>query len=334
MINPMKYILRNATKNKTEPVKALTIVTHERYEPNLAKANIDITALTGPGTRDWNPKVSPIPPNYKIIKIDELSIKAAFDKIGMFDFDCVISQNRFGQYQLLSQLAKLMHIPLICIEHTDIMPYWDSSFISQLSQMRGDINIYISEYNKERWLGHKSDIVIEHGIDTELFSPSPSNIARQNHILSMCNDWIGRDIPCGYSVWKRVTQNLPVRVVGETPGLSKGSSSLSDCINEFRTSEIFLNTSQYSPIPMSLMEAMSCECAIVTSATCMIPEVITNGKNGFISNNEKNLTKYCVNLLSDAAMCREIGANARNLIKNNFGLDKFINSWNTILESI
>src|SRR3990167_10939943 len=300
MLNPMRSILRAATRLDNEPLNVLTIVTHERFEQNLAKCNINITAIAGPGTRDWNKKVAPIPNNYNIIKVEELTPQAIYSKTNNIDFDCVISQNRFEQYQVLQQASKLLQLPLICIEHTDIMPFWNTAMINNLSNMRGDYNVYISDYNKERWKGKISDIVIEHGIDTDTFCSGKRS--RNNHLLSMCNDWIGRDIPCGYSIWKRVTQNLPVRVVGDTKGLSRGTNSLEECVKELQNSRVFVNTSQYSPIPMSMLEAMACECAVVTTATCMIPELILNGKNGLISNNETKLTEYCKSLLSNSEL--------------------------------
>ena len=63
-------------------------------------------------------------------------------------------------------------------------------------------------------------------------------------------------------------------------------------VEEYNKCSVYLNTTTLSPIPMSLLEAMSCGCAIVSTSTCMIPEVIDNGKNGYISNDEEELKMY------------------------------------------
>ena len=65
---------------------------------------------------------------------------------------------------------------------------------------------------------------------------------------------------------------------------------------------------------MSLLEAMSCGCAVVSTETCMIPEVIENGVNGFMTNDEKQMERYLVDLLNDKNLAKEIGDNARKTI--------------------
>ena len=81
------------------------------------------------------------------------------------------------------------------------------------------------------------------------------------------------------------------------------------------------------------MEAMSCGCAVVSTATCMIPEIIENGVNGFISNDPEELKHYLVDLLNDEDLAKEIGNNARKTITEKHSASKFVNRWNEVLES-
>ena len=55
---------------------------------------------------------------------------------------------------------------------------------------------------------------------------------------------------------------------------STPAESVADLVNEYCSSKVFLNTSTVSPIPTTLLEAMSCGSAVVSTATCMIPEII------------------------------------------------------------
>ncbi len=136
---------------------------------------------------------------------------------------------------------------------------------------------------------------------------------------------------CGYKIWERVTKGLPIHVRGNTPGLSTGTSSIGELVNEYRAAQIFLNTSTVSPVPMALLEAMSCGCAVVTTATCMLPEIIENGVNGFISNNEETLRAYLVKLLDDKELCKKLGAAARETVKMLFSPMDFVHKWDNVL---
>jgi glycosyltransferase involved in cell wall biosynthesis len=62
----------------------------------------------------------------------------------------------------------------------------------------------------------------------------------------------------------------------------------------------------------------------------MIPSVIQNGVNGFISNDESELRKYLELLLKDEELRKTIGNNARTTILEKFSEIVFINNWNTI----
>ena len=150
-------------------------------------------------------------------------------------------------------------------------------------------------------------------------------------MLSVVSDWINRDWCGGFSVWQNIIQGLPFHVVGDTPGLSEVAASTEDLVKTYQSSRIFLNTSTISPVPTALLEAMSCGCAGVTTATCMIPEIIENGVNGFISNDETELKQYLVDLLNDEDLAKSLGKEARKTIVDKFSQEKFILKWDSLL---
>ena len=152
------------------------------------------------------------------------------------------------------------------------------------------------------------------------------------NFLSVANDFINRDYCLNYKGWKRVTEGLPVRVVGDTPGLSEAAKDVSELVTEYQTSSVFFNSSTISPVPTSLIEAMSCGCAVVSTATCMIPEIIENGVNGFISNDEEELQSYIRQLLDDPSLAAKMGHAARQTVIEKFSEESFINNWNEIFD--
>lgn len=137
---------------------------------------------------------------------------------------------------------------------------------------------------------------------------------------------------CNFSGWQRTTKGLPTLVVGDTPGLSEPAKTVEELVSYYRDSTIFLNTSTVSPVPTALLEAMACGCAVVSTATCMIPEVITDGHDGFISNDEGVLRSKLEFLLNNPSECRRLGYNARQTILKRFNKETFISKWNSIFD--
>jgi glycosyltransferase involved in cell wall biosynthesis len=318
-------LCRKATRKDDEPLNVLTFPTHERYETNLARTGHNFYSFRAPGIKDWNLQYALLPKNYTLLN-PELGEKQIPSDL---EFDLILSQNKFGQIQLARQLAVHLHLPLISLEHTLPMEEWNTIQLLQLQAMRGDVNIFISEYSRQKWGWSKETAdVIHHGIDTDTFSPGLYT-EREPYILSVVNDWVNRDWCCGYNLWRKVTNGLQVKAVGDTPGLSKPAASISDLVKEYRQAPVFLNTSLISPVPTALLEAMACGCAVVSTATCMIPEIIKNGFNGFISNEPEELTEYCLKILEDEDLGLHLGKMARETICSKFSLDKFITNWNT-----
>jgi glycosyltransferase involved in cell wall biosynthesis len=125
-----------------------------------------------------------------------------------------------------------------------------------------------------------------------------------------------------------------VRILGDTPGLSQPAPSILALVNEYQSSRIFINTSTISPVPTALLEAMACGCACVSLATCMIPEIIQDGVNGIVSNDEKVLRDACEYLLNNEEFAIQLGQNARQTIVEHFHKDRFLNQWNNVFRSV
>lgn len=328
MASPVGSILRKVNRTDKK-YNILTGCTHESYETNLAKTGHNFYAYQHPSFKFWNESFRSIPDNYYILNKDLKEEQIPID----LQFDFVLSQNKFGQFQVLSQLAKRLHLPIISIEHTLPPEFWNRDVFENAKNMKGDINLFISEYSANKWgfkVNNLDTKVVHHGIDTGVFVDRKEQ--RENVLLSVVNDWINRDYFCGFRLWQDVTKDLPVAVYGSTPGLSRATSSIDELVDIHNKANIFLNTSLVSPIPMALLEAMSSGCCPVTTATCMIPEIIEHGKNGLMSNNPNELREFCIKLLNEPEYARELGENARKTIEERFSLFAFINKWNSIFD--
>ena len=322
-IAPNRLVKRDISKEFGEPEKynILTFAAHERYQSQLAKTGHNFYLFQSDGVKNWNNDYAPLPDNHYILPRETLYKGLSFDMI--------LSHSKFGQFQMSELINKNLGLPIISLEHTVPTPNLKQEWLDEIKNMTGDIDVFISEYSKGVWdLNTDEYEIVHHSVDTETFKPR--SIEKKPYILSVVNDFVNRDYCCNYSGWVRITEGLDTRLVGDNEDIGSPASSVDDLVNEYNSAQVFLNTSTFSPIPSVVLEAMACGSAVVSTATCMIPEIIEHGVNGMISNNESELRSYIEQLLSDKDLREKIGKAARETILNKFTEESFLNNWNKI----
>lgn len=303
----------------------LTFDTHERYQIQLCKTGHNFYSFRYPNCKEWDESYGKMPNNYYVLPNQSI--------ISGLNIDFILSQSKFGQFQAVQNINRSFNLPVISLEHTLPISNWPGDQLQAFKSMVGDINVFISEYSVKEWgMNAPNTKVVHHSVDTEMFNPTQrAKPERENTVLTVVNDFINRDYCCNYSGFKRITNGLDnIRIVGKTEGLSEPAPSIKALASEYATCGVYLNTSTVSPIPTSLLEAMACGCAVVTTATCMIPEIIKHGVNGMISNNEEDLRGYIDMLMEDKEYSNELGKSARQTILSDFSESQFVNNWNEI----
>lgn len=310
----VKSIVRRATRG--DKLNIIVIgATHERYESQLAKTGHNFFCLEH--GKKWEKKYAPIPENYSIIN------QVPYHE----EFDLVLLHTSGERYGLAKQIQEYCQVPIL--KHCHVLPQTEEE-IHLFNQEKVDLNTFISDFSKQAW--QNDGVTITHGLDTDFWTPG--NKERNNHLLSVVNYWKDRDWACGWNLWNRIRNGLPIKVVGNNQPLSEPAKNTEELRNFYQTSTIFLNTSLHSPVPMALLEAMACGCAIVSTATCMIPEIIKHEKNGLISNNEDELRYYCELLLNNPDRAKMFGERARETIEKEYNIEKFKNSWNNAFNKV
>lgn len=343
--NAVPRSIRSIMKHprRGDRLNILTFATHERYEYNLCKTGHDFYSLAIGKT--WDTEYSPIPDNYHII--NELPNE--------IDFDLILSHTACNRYdyahQLLSGVTprvrkiksddgsiivdRTKNIAIPSILHIHVLPDIRGNVDEQVLNMQSfslDKTSFISDFSRRAWGYNESNSsIIEHGIDTDFWKSAGEE--RKKHCLSVVNDWPNRDWCCGFNLWKDTIADVPALVVGKSPGFSFPAKNPEHLRQIYSSSMVFYNTSLHSPVPTVLLEAMSCGCAIVSTATCMIPDIISHGHNGLISNNPSELKDFLVRLLNDEQEAKRLGDNARKTIKEKFGIKRFCDDWNELFYS-
>lgn len=311
---------------KVDHPNIATSPTHERQETCMCLTNANFYSFWRTGIKQWNTQFGAVPHNYHLMYLlpEQFPI--------WLDIDLVLSQNKFGQLQYLAPIAQRLQIPLISMEHTLPVPHWRPIDIENVCKMRGNINIFIADFQLEawNWKDRGDTFILRHCVENNLFKPGLQS--RNNHILTVANDYIGRDMFLNFKQYQTVTEGLPVYPVGDTPGLSQAAKNVTELVNAYQTSRIFLNTAHWSPIPTSLLEAMSCGCACVSCATCAIPDYIKDGENGLLARNDKEMKEKLLLLLNDEELATQLGNNARNTILDKCSPERYIEDLNNIFK--
>ena len=334
-MSQVSSILQKATRNKLDRLNIITYPTHERQNTPFEKVNANFFLWQGEGIKNWEDKYAPLPKNFILLN-PKHGDKQIPDYITP---DVVFSQNKMAHYPISRKIAQKYDIPLVNLEHCLPWPNISQQQFQQMFSMQGNVNVFISDYSRKKWgFDESNSVVIEHGVDSSLFSPPTEELKREG-VMVCVNDYINRDWCCGYSIFQQITghPNNPsfnYKIVGNTPGLSEPAKSVPDLVNHYNTSKVFLCTSTVSPISFALLEAMSCGLPVVAMATCAVPEIITHNHNGMISNNPEDLQKYCLELLEDEDKRKELGNNARKTIIERFSLEKFVNNWEKVFRSL
>ena len=308
----------------------LTFATHERYEENLCRTGHNFYSVKY--GKQWDTTYAPIPKNYFIVDTIPTHV----------DIDLVLSHTTCERLQVAHDLlsgVKGMYdgITAPILRHCHVLPDVRFNTVAEtqnFQQIPVSVNSFISQFNRDAWgYSQNNAYVVEHGIDTEFWCPPSNPLPEIKGCLSVVNEFPSRDWCCGFELWKEVTKDLPRFVVGKCtthPEFSKPAETREELRSYYQRSRLFLNTSLHSPVPTVMLEAMACGCPVITTGTCMIPDIIEHGVNGVIANNISDFKFWCRELLDKPELARKIGENGRKTIEEKYSLDRFLESWNKL----
>lgn len=101
-------------------------------------------------------------------------------------------------------------------------------------------------------------------------------------------------------------------------------------------SDLFLLPSEKESFGLSALEAMACGIPVIASNTCGIPEVVIDGKTGFLSDvgDIKKMGEDCINLLTDQELYGQFSKDAKQFVSDTFATDKIISQYEELYKSL
>ncbi len=329
MASLFSSLLRATNRKKNARLNILCINEDESFQAILAETNHMFYFLQLPQSKPWDKMIRPIPSNCSLLHGKEANDQLKQD----IQFDIILCQNRMTQFPLLYKIAKQLSCPIMIAENSLSVPEMNPFEVEALQNQPYNTNVFHSEFLTNSWGFEETDddtFVIPYGVDTNLFD---GWMGGDGKILTIVNNYAQRSSVTGFDTWTEVTKGLPTNQIGDKRGSPKQTKNLGELLSLYKNASVFLNTSAWISCPKTILEAMSVGCPIVTTATTSLSDIIKDGVNGYISHNPDELREKLIFLLENPEKGLELGMKARETIKENFGIETFVSSFNNAFEA-
>ncbi|MEM3399498.1 MAG: glycosyltransferase family 4 protein, partial [Candidatus Micrarchaeia archaeon] len=276
--------------------------------------------------------------------------------IGTFrELAAVWSLKQFGKFPTLYTVHWMPYVPASYSKKDLLEENFKKSRLKGFLLKKADAVNHICKYWKKRVeedYGVYGDVVY-HGVDTETFKPSEKKPSEKVVVLTLGSNFGGRPMH-GADIFFRVARriarkkkNVEFRLYGANnenlriprelrKNFVKMYVSREELPRHIAQGDIFLLTSVFNLIPMSLLEAMSCGLPPVAFAIGGMPEVIGDGKDGFLIKDfdEEEMYDRILELAEEPDKRILMGRKARERIVEEFNLQRFWDGYRKIYERI
>ena len=194
-----------------------------------------------------------------------------------------------------------------------------------------------------------SDGMIRFSKDEDEFSGWTGENRR---VITLAQSFKKRGEHLGYSVFEKATEDFPRRVYGtenaDLGEMNGGDISYSELKKNLRESRVFFYFgTQPAPYTLSLIEAMMTGIPVVAAGDVIhntisaynwkhyeVPDIISNGVNGFVANTIREAKDYINLLLTDDIAARRISEAGRKTAIDLFGKRQRIREWADFLRRL
>jgi glycosyltransferase involved in cell wall biosynthesis len=256
------------------------------------------------------------------------------EEVRNLDLDLVIYQTPKNYFEDANEILSpaQQRLPKIYLEHNTPKPH-----ATDTRHPIDDPNVllvHVTHYNCLMWdNGQTPTTVIEHSVAID---PDASYRGHLERGITMINGMQKRPRIAGFDIFQQVRQLIPLDSIGmqtqELGGL--GDVPYRDLHRRIADYRFLFSPMRYTSLPLAVIEGMTIGMPIIALATTELPTVIENGKTGYVSCNIDELIELMRRLLADPAEAQRLGANARAVALDRFGLPRFIDAWNAAFEHV
>jgi glycosyltransferase involved in cell wall biosynthesis len=228
------------------------------------------------------------------------------------------------------------------INKSEVKAYDNASLIFTFGSLTA--SSLINQYK----IPEKKIITVYAGCNTNIENKfNPEKYFLKN-ILFVGTEWERKGGPLLLKAFEMVLKQHPdanLIIVGCTPDVSHlpnctvvGKVRVEDMASYYEKATLFCLPTIREPFGIVFIEAMSFKLPIIANKIGSIPDIVINGKNGYlIQNDSMEYSKIICNLLSDPQKCKEMGENGFKFAKSEFNWEivgkKIKNSINNFLIS-
>jgi L-malate glycosyltransferase len=110
----------------------------------------------------------------------------------------------------------------------------------------------------------------------------------------------------------------------------------SDIASVIHLADAVLFPSQEESFGLVPLESMACGVPVIASRSGGLPEVVTHGECGFLSDvgNIEEMTEYALRLVRDEELCKTMGINGRNRAVSEFNLNKILAEYEALYAQV
>jgi hypothetical protein len=265
----------------------------------------------------------------------ESAVEVAPDEAARADVDLVVVQRP----EELGGLAERWlggrrpgrDLPAVYVEHN--APQGRINDMRHPAADRPDLHlVHVTHFNALFWdAGSTPSRVIEHGV----VDPGRRYTGEVPRAAVVVNEPARRARVTGTDLLPALGDEVPIDLFGIGAGALGGIEDLPQARlhEEMARRRVYLHPVRWTSLGLSLIEAMHLGMPVVALATTEVAEAVPS-EAGVVSNRIDVLRAALAGLVGDPDAAARMGAAAREAALARFGLGRFLDDWNELLEEV
>jgi Glycosyl transferases group 1 len=245
--------------------------------------------------------------------------------------DAVILQRPIELERLAREWLGDRRLPTIYVEHN--APQGRIAEMRHPAADRDDLVVaHVTHFNDLFWdCGSTPTRVIEHGV----VDPGYRYTGERRRAAVVINEARRRARVTGTDLLERFAgDGVPIDLFGmDAEALGGDDVPQHRLHDEMARRRVYLHPIRWTSLGLSLIEAMHLGMPVVALATTEAPDAVP-ADAGVLSTSVERLAGAARELLDDAERARDAGIAARRAALDRFGLQRFLDDWDVLLEEV